>query len=439
MTRPVILFLSIILIALGLVQMGISQEKMEPKGVIVKPPQESKLTVEVWTDRSRYTPDERVKIYFHINKRSYVYIYNIDTQGRVNLLFPNKFDQKNWLEAGKHQIPGKGYSLVVEEPEGFEYLQAIASFKPLPVLSPITEKTFEKAPFPLLSQKSQQFKEQIEDEISQEISPKDWTTDWTSFLVAEDYTRLTIISHPPQARLYVDNRYLGKTPMELSVEPGRVKITLKKEGFQEWEKRLNLPSGKHLEVEAKLNLVAESITDLEMAPSPTKEIDQIISTVGANLGWDNEDRLSFGIQVGIKAIQGLYWGLALRDTGDSVPPYYDLGNPQPWEGEVLNQGPELEFYLAYQRPFFENLHLWCGVGLSLQDKIHLEPVDGVSASVVTEISPQIEIGRNAYTETELNFAYLGGFAIQFQDVFLSLIYENRRKWIIGVDYQIGGD
>ena len=53
--------------------------------------QDPKLDVEIWTDNEsgKYYEGDDVKIYSRTNRDAYVAVYNIDTDCRVNLIYPS--------------------------------------------------------------------------------------------------------------------------------------------------------------------------------------------------------------------------------------------------------------------------------------------------------------------------------------------------------------
>ena len=92
------------------------------------------LDVEVWTDDDRYYDGENLTVSFRANKDCYVVIYNIDTQGRVHLLYPSdRWDDMKIERDRIYRIPDSydDYDLTVRGPEGMEYVQIVASMTPL--------------------------------------------------------------------------------------------------------------------------------------------------------------------------------------------------------------------------------------------------------------------------------------------------------------------
>lgn len=94
--------------------------------------------VKVWTDKGDNTGNnnpiyyvgERIYVSFQVNKDSYVTIYDIDSTGNVNILFPNPYHKDNFVRGGRiYTLPttNYGYDLVIKGPTGKEILYALAS------------------------------------------------------------------------------------------------------------------------------------------------------------------------------------------------------------------------------------------------------------------------------------------------------------------------
>ncbi|MFQ5607322.1 MAG: DUF4384 domain-containing protein, partial [Candidatus Zixiibacteriota bacterium] len=96
------------------------------------------LEVEIWTDNESgyYYQRDEIKIYFRASDDCYVAVYNVDTEGRVNLIYPfDKYDDP-FIEGGRiYRIPDAGddYDLVLRGPAGAENIQIVASRTPFPV------------------------------------------------------------------------------------------------------------------------------------------------------------------------------------------------------------------------------------------------------------------------------------------------------------------
>lgn len=77
---------------------------------------------------------------------------------------------------------------------------------------------------------------------------------------------LMVESTPPGADIEVDGNFMGNTPSNLSISPGEHTITLKKKGFADWSRRMNV-SGRNIRVNAELE--ANPAPSAEPADAPT--------------------------------------------------------------------------------------------------------------------------------------------------------------------------
>jgi hypothetical protein len=93
---------------------------------------EPPLRVKLWVDRgpeSIYYPGESVWVTFTVNDDAYVCLYNIDTEGRVQVLFPPPGDPGFVHAHEVVELPGAecDFEYVVLGPPGIETIEAIAS------------------------------------------------------------------------------------------------------------------------------------------------------------------------------------------------------------------------------------------------------------------------------------------------------------------------
>jgi hypothetical protein len=75
---------------------------------------------------------------------------------------------------------------------------------------------------------------------------------------------LIIDSTPPGADIEVDGSFVGNTPSTINVVPGNHEITVKKKGFAEWSRKLNVTGGS-IHVGAEL----EPASNPALTPAPT--------------------------------------------------------------------------------------------------------------------------------------------------------------------------
>ncbi len=116
---------------------GIVKDYDDSHGVKHRVISDPYLDIEVWVDKGEgatYYPGEDIKVYFQTSRDCYVVLYNIDSRGYVHLLYPLDEGADFYVEGGRvYRIPDRfdDYDLTVNGPEGVEYIQAVASLKPL--------------------------------------------------------------------------------------------------------------------------------------------------------------------------------------------------------------------------------------------------------------------------------------------------------------------
>jgi hypothetical protein len=260
--------LLILALAISTIVVSVSADdnSATPQGIIVKPPDPSGLTVDMELNRTRYSPGAEVEIKLDLNEKAFVYLYGIDTEGNVNLLLPNRYDRDNQLGPGEVKLPGRGYSYLASRKKGTEYLQVIASTRPLKIFSSINEEDFSNNPFPRLSENARSFGITGEKRIASEVPRSDWATSWRRIEVTEKLSEVSVFSDPPNAEIYVDDRFAGKTPNTVPVEPGNRKLTLKRSNFESWSTRFSVKPYERKRIEASLQQT--EITWLRVTSNP---------------------------------------------------------------------------------------------------------------------------------------------------------------------------
>ncbi len=116
-------------------RIGIEKVEVYPQTekIRVEPqyPHDRAVDIEIWThkgENARYCVGEPIEVFFRTNVDAYVAIYNTDTLGRTQRLFPNRYDHDNFVEGGRtYRLPARGYDFIVEGPRGRESLEAVAA------------------------------------------------------------------------------------------------------------------------------------------------------------------------------------------------------------------------------------------------------------------------------------------------------------------------
>lgn len=108
------------------------------QGVIVNPYQ-TNLRAQLWLDRSgnlpEYATGETIQFFTQLNDDAYVYLFNVDSYGRVDLILPNRFSTGDQFVQGGYQVsfpdPNDGFEFEVAPPRGINQVILLASKTPL--------------------------------------------------------------------------------------------------------------------------------------------------------------------------------------------------------------------------------------------------------------------------------------------------------------------
>jgi len=252
-----ILVLSLCLIATG-VNFAQSPEEIEKmKSIQIINPQPV-FSLRLWLDKDRgatYAPGERIKIFFQASRDSFVTLYNYDTEGRVKIIFPNRYSPNNFVRAGQiHSVEGL---IDPHTRPGIEYVQGFATTRPI-LLSDREKDLISKKFMPEVSKDFKNFTKTIKGIIIS-MPPTAWTSsNILSYTVRPTtpptyYGRIIATSHPQGAKVYLDKVYKGVTPLNLDrVTAGQHQIKLVKTGYQDWSGYVSVSPSRTTTVSADL-------------------------------------------------------------------------------------------------------------------------------------------------------------------------------------------
>lgn len=238
-------------------------QQISPQGIIVNPVP-TDLQVRVWVDKDPakrgqavYQIGEPIYIYVNVNQDAYVYLFNINADGRIDPILPNAFERDNFLRAGEtRRFPPEGgrYRYTVTGPEGEDRVLAVASKRPLSLQEILDVER---------NQVRVRGAEGLAKALSIVIEPvpdKDWVTDVARYFVGRVSTppptpataTLVADSRPQGADVYLDGRLQGRTPLTLSVNPGRHEVEFRLAGYQSYRVTVNPKPGERVQVFAQL-------------------------------------------------------------------------------------------------------------------------------------------------------------------------------------------
>ena len=197
-TNRLIVALSLLGLACGLILLPVRASLADQSGGLVRDYDGShdvkhrvigysNLEIDVWVDKGEgatYNPGENIKVYFQTSRDGYVVIYNIDTRGYVQLLYPVDGEDDPYVEGGRvYRIPDRfdDYELTVDGPDGVEYIQAVASPGPLDLPNFPGEYSYEGEIYAYQLDGEDPF--EFMADINAEIAPYDYASDVCVFTV----------------------------------------------------------------------------------------------------------------------------------------------------------------------------------------------------------------------------------------------------------------
>lgn len=176
------------------------------------------LDINIWVDKEDgiYYPNEKLTVYFQVDRDCYLAVYDIETGGGASMLFPQE-GHDGWVEAGRtYQLPSEDadFDYVVGGAEGIETIIAVGSIEWLPDLD-----------------------DNGVDVVHQSIE---------IYIEEPEPAKLRIISTPKRCRIYItevasgNGVSLGKTPRTIVLRPGEYIVKIKKLGYKTLVRRICL-------------------------------------------------------------------------------------------------------------------------------------------------------------------------------------------------------
>ena len=253
-----ILLLCLTVIGVSYAQGPSSEEVEKMKSIQIINPHPP-FSLKLWLDKERgatYAPGEKIKISFQVSRDSFVTLYNYDTEGRVKIVFPNRYSPHNFVRAGQiHSV--KGLMIDPHTRPGIEYIQGFATTRPR-LIGDKEKNLISKEFMPEISKNYRTFTNTIKGIIIS-MPPTAWaSSNILSYTVRSItpptyYGRIIATSHPQRAKVYLDNVYKGVTPLNLDrVTAGQHRIKLVKTGYQDWSSYISVSPSRTTTVSADL-------------------------------------------------------------------------------------------------------------------------------------------------------------------------------------------
>ena len=133
MKLRVLSIIMIVALALGISFAGYAQGF--PLGLLPAPPADGEpISVFVWTDTSVVNVGDEIVIHLQLSRPGFVYLFDLQPDGLVRLIFPNAFSLNNYVTSSSYDLPDGPYALTATTPAGIEEFLVFACDTPLSIL-----------------------------------------------------------------------------------------------------------------------------------------------------------------------------------------------------------------------------------------------------------------------------------------------------------------
>ncbi len=171
--------------------------KISAQSIIVNPVPAS-VSVQVWTDRDssgsqtpNYVPGDKIRLYTRVSRDAYVYLFNVDPNGQVDMILPNRYaGGANFVKANTVKVfpaAGDQFTFDIAAPYGLNKVLALASLTPLNTSS-IASFTNSQSNFAVSNVQGQQQLAQalsiVVNPVQSPIPQNSWITDVAFYNVA---------------------------------------------------------------------------------------------------------------------------------------------------------------------------------------------------------------------------------------------------------------
>ena len=236
---------------------------VSPQAIVVNP--RPGFDVQVWLDRDPsgnaipvYEVGEEIRISVRPTETSFVYVFDVKATGEITQIFPNRFDTQNRVSANQTlTLPPSGarYVFNVAPPRGLSKVIAIASRTELDTRTLASFRN-ESDLFAQSTIGQEGFAESFAI-IVRPIPQDSWVTDTALYSVGQQAAQprwgtLALQSSPSGADVFVNGSFVGITPMNFTVEPGRHDVRFELQGFNSFSTSTSVGAGQSQTVSANL-------------------------------------------------------------------------------------------------------------------------------------------------------------------------------------------
>lgn len=237
---------------------------VSPQAIVVNPA--PSFGVQVWLDRDTtgdrtptYEVGDEVKINVRVDEASYVYVFDVRPNGEITQIFPNRYDSSNYLNRGETRTfppSGARYVFNIAPPLGLSKVIALASKTQLDT-STLASFQREGDLFAQSTIGEQGFIQSFAI-IVRPIPQNSWVTDTALYNVGSQppqsqFGTVEFASTPSRGSVYLDNSFIGYTPLRFGVGVGRHDVAIELDGYDRYTTSIDVRAGQTQSVTARLN------------------------------------------------------------------------------------------------------------------------------------------------------------------------------------------
>jgi len=238
--------------------------QISPQRIIVNPVQTS-IKVDVRLDRAAdnsgyatYHPGEKVQIKATVNEDAYLYLFSIDAKGEIVRIFPNQYQDDNFVQGGQTiTLPAEGdpYTFEVDKDLGVNKVFAVASRDPLDFDDLLDIQ--KNAVFAVYSQQGQDaFAKEVSGVLSS-IDDDAWSSDVvlyrTTAVAQEQAGDLLVKSNVKGAKVYLNGEFVGESGTSIvNLAPGKYQVKVVAAGYTTYSGSLTLTANRDVTLTVNL-------------------------------------------------------------------------------------------------------------------------------------------------------------------------------------------
>jgi hypothetical protein len=230
--------------------------KISAQSIIVNPTQPD-LSVSVRVNKDTtgnsnptYRVGENISISTTVNRDAYVYLFNVDAQGEVTQILPNRLGGANFVKANTTAVfpaAGASFTFTVGEDTGLNKVLALASLTELNIDALSTFRT-QQDQFATVTAKGQQQLAQALSIVVNPIPQNSWVSDTAFFSVAAQTPvqtgSLFVGTNVANATVVLNGQRLGSANTTFSsIRPGSYPVRVQAPGFRDYTTTITVRAG----------------------------------------------------------------------------------------------------------------------------------------------------------------------------------------------------